>query len=60
MLTNTFKKILENMNSPHKFEPYHKAMREPFDYYTLANEMVSGQGSHNAHRPVGTQHSQCH
>ena len=42
MLTNTFKKILENMNNPHKFEPYHKAMREPFDYYTLANEMVSG------------------
>ena len=35
VLTNLFKKVLENMKEPHKFEPFHKSMREPFDYYEL-------------------------
>lgn len=35
VLTNLFKKVLENMKEPHQFEPFHAAMREPFDYYAL-------------------------
>jgi len=42
VLTNLFKKVLENMKDPHKFEPFHAAMREPFDYYALGNEFATG------------------
>merc|ERR1719409_2381052 len=41
VLTNLFKKVLENMKEPHKFEPFHKSMREPFDYYELGNEFAT-------------------
>ena len=42
VLTTLFKQILENMKDPHQFEPYHQAIREPFDYYALGNEFAEG------------------
>jgi glycerol-3-phosphate O-acyltransferase len=42
VLTGVFKKVLENMNDPHQFEPFHKAMREPFDYYALGCDFAEG------------------
>lgn len=27
--------VLDQIEKPYKFEPYHKAIREPFDYYTF-------------------------
>jgi len=42
VLSNLFKKVLDNMKEPHKFEPFHAAMREPFDYYELGNEFARG------------------
>jgi hypothetical protein len=39
-LTALFKKVLERAKDPHKFEPFHRAMREPFDYYALGNEFA--------------------
>ena len=42
VLTNLFKKVLENMKEPHQFQPFHAAMREPFDYYALGNEFATG------------------
>ena len=42
VLTNLFKKVLQNMKEPHQFEPFHKAMREPFDYYALGKRLRCG------------------
>jgi glycerol-3-phosphate O-acyltransferase len=42
VLTSLFKKVLECIQEPYKFEPFHEAMREPFDYYGLGTEFVSG------------------
>jgi len=42
LVTQLFKKILEKVKEPHQFEPYHRAMREPYDYYTLGKEFASG------------------
>lgn len=42
VLTSLFKKVLERAKEPHKFDPFHKAMREPFDYYELGNEFARG------------------
>jgi glycerol-3-phosphate O-acyltransferase len=41
LLTQLFKKVLEQFKNPYNFEPYHKAIREPFDYYSLGNDFVS-------------------
>lgn len=42
VLTDLFKQVLEKTKEPHKFEPYHKAMREPYDYYALGNDFATG------------------
>jgi len=42
VLTSLFKQILTLSKEPHKFDPYHKSMREPFDYYNLGNDFASG------------------
>ena len=42
VLTSLFKKVLERSKEPHKFDPFHRAMREPFDYYELGNEFATG------------------
>lgn len=34
--------VLECVKQPYQFEPYHKAIREPFDYYKLGNEFAGG------------------
>jgi len=41
-LTNVFKKVVENMQKPHQFQPFHEAMREPYDYYELGCEFARG------------------
>ena len=42
LLTQLFKKILEFSKEPYQFEPFHEAMREPFDYYNLGTEFATG------------------
>merc|ERR1719387_1171499 len=42
LLTQLFKKVLEKVKEPHEFAPYHKAMREPFDYYALGCDFAGG------------------
>lgn len=42
VLTEFFTQVLESMQDPYKFEPYHKAIREPYDYYELGKEFMSG------------------
>jgi len=42
VLTRLFKEILEKTKEPYKFPPYHKAIREPLDYYALGNEFATG------------------
>jgi len=42
VLTKLFKQVLEKSKDPHKFEPYHQAMREPFDFYALGNDFATG------------------
>ena len=40
---NTFtflKSVQQALAAPHKFEPFHKAIREPFDYYTWGNSFL--------------------
>lgn len=41
-LTTLFSKVLECAKDPYKFEPYHTAIREPFDYYKLGNDFAGG------------------
>jgi len=41
-LTTLFTKVLEQTKKPYKFEPYHQAIREPFDYYKLGNDFAEG------------------
>jgi hypothetical protein len=36
------RQVLEKAQNPHTFEPYHKAIREPFDYYKLGNDFATG------------------
>uniref|UniRef100_A0A7S4F5M3 Phospholipid/glycerol acyltransferase domain-containing protein n=1 Tax=Chrysotila carterae TaxID=13221 RepID=A0A7S4F5M3_CHRCT len=42
LLTQLMKKVLETAKEPYQFEPYHKSMREPFDYYALGNDFAEG------------------
>jgi glycerol-3-phosphate O-acyltransferase len=42
LLTQLFKRVLEQFKEPYKFEPYHEALREPYDYYALGKDFVSG------------------
>merc|ERR1712087_412017 len=42
ILTRLMKKVLETAEEPYQFDPFHKAMREPFDYYALGNEFAEG------------------
>ncbi len=37
---NMIKTYAQQLSDPYEFPSYHKAMREPFDYYTLGNEYV--------------------
>jgi len=38
-LTSSFLKLVdESFKSPHQFDLYHKAIREPFDYYSWGND----------------------
>jgi len=53
VLTSLFKKVLENMKEPHKFDPFHEAMREPFDYYALGNEFATGVINQDTSEIVG-------
>lgn len=34
--------MLQCVKDPYQFEPYHVAIREPFDYYKLGNDFASG------------------
>jgi len=41
--TNLFtflKSVSTSIKSPHKFEPFHKAIRSPFDYYKWGNDFL--------------------
>eukprot|EP00310_Coccolithus_braarudii_P022115 CAMPEP_0183355582 /NCGR_PEP_ID=MMETSP0164_2-20130417/40968_1 /TAXON_ID=221442 /ORGANISM="Coccolithus pelagicus ssp braarudi, Strain PLY182g" /LENGTH=366 /DNA_ID=CAMNT_0025528731 /DNA_START=169 /DNA_END=1269 /DNA_ORIENTATION=+ len=42
LLTRLMKKILETAKQPYQFEPFHKAMREPYDYYELGTSFAEG------------------
>ena len=42
LLTQLMKKVLETAKDPYNFEPFHKAIREPFDYYSLGCEFAEG------------------
>ena len=42
VLTTLFKKVLDCTQKPYEFEPYHEAIREPFDYYALGCEFATG------------------
>lgn len=42
LLTQLFKKVLEQFKEPYNFKPYHQAIREPFDYYALGTDFCSG------------------
>lgn len=42
VLTKLFKKVLETAQEPFTFAPFHKAIREPFDYYALGNDFLKG------------------
>jgi len=42
VLTQLFQKVLETAQTPYKFAPFHKSMREPFDYYALGCEFATG------------------
>jgi glycerol-3-phosphate O-acyltransferase len=53
VLTSVFKQVVEKAASPHEFEPYHKAMREPFDYYALGNEFAKPLINADASEIVG-------
>lgn len=35
-----FKSVQAAMTDPHKFEPFHKAIREPYDYYKFGNDFL--------------------
>ena len=37
-LLTFLKSIQESFKSPYKFQPYHKAIREPLDYYSWGND----------------------
>lgn len=37
---NMIKTYAQQLSDPYEFPSYHKAIREPFDYYTLGNEYV--------------------
>ncbi len=39
-VTTLLKFVQESLNSPYKFKPFHKAIREPFDYYEWGNEFM--------------------
>ena len=58
VLTSLFKKVLENMKEPHKFDPFHEAMREPFDYYALG-ACESHPTCPRANRNIGSVASFC-
>jgi len=43
VMTDLFTKFLENAKGGgYEFEPYHKAIREPYDYYKLGVEFLDG------------------
>jgi len=42
VLTELFKKVLECVAEPYQFEPYHAALREPYDFYALAQNFSEG------------------
>jgi len=52
-LTTLFTKVLECAKDPHQFEPYHTAIREPFDYYQLGNDFAGGVIDRDASKIVG-------
>lgn len=39
-VTTLLKFVQESLKSPFKFEPFHEAIREPFDYYEWGNEFM--------------------
>ena len=46
------------MNEPHQFEPFHRAMREPFDYYALGCDFAEGVIDRETSTIVGEEHIQ--
>jgi glycerol-3-phosphate O-acyltransferase len=40
MLLTFLKSVQQAIKEPHKFEPFHKAIREPYDYYKWGNEFL--------------------
>mmetsp|Transcript_4816 Transcript_4816/g.15237 ORF Transcript_4816/g.15237 Transcript_4816/m.15237 type:complete len:415 (+) Transcript_4816:33-1277(+) len=42
ILTVLMKKVLETAKEPHVFEPFHEAIREPFDYYKMGCDFAEG------------------
>mmetsp|Transcript_140778 Transcript_140778/g.259223 ORF Transcript_140778/g.259223 Transcript_140778/m.259223 type:complete len:426 (+) Transcript_140778:56-1333(+) len=53
ILSTIFKKVLENAKEPYKFPPYHQAIREPFDYYNLGSEFLTGVVSKEGSEVIG-------
>jgi hypothetical protein len=35
------KEVARATSAPHKFSPYHQAIREPFDYYSVSHRLFA-------------------
>jgi len=53
VLTELFKKVLETAQTPYAFEPFHQAIREPYDYYELGNDFATGVINQDTSEIVG-------
>ena len=53
ILTELFTRVLERAKEPHQFEPFHRAMREPYDYYALGNNFAGGVIKYEQSKVVG-------
>ena len=54
-LTVLFQKVLACAKEPHQFEPYHTAIREPFDYYKMGNDFAGGVIDQKSSKIVGVE-----
>merc|ERR1712113_1296827 len=52
-LTLLMKKVLETVKTPYEFEPFHQAIREPFDYYDLGCNFAEGMVNSKFSQIVG-------
>mmetsp|Transcript_6059 Transcript_6059/g.18248 ORF Transcript_6059/g.18248 Transcript_6059/m.18248 type:complete len:413 (-) Transcript_6059:343-1581(-) len=42
ILSTLMKKVLETAQEPHTFQPFHEAIRAPFDYYKMGCDFANG------------------